>query len=155
MVLQRIVWFIIFTGITQIPALAEVIVKKNKQVCNLSTLSRSVDQANTKLLTMKDQYRTSFKKQLRILKIKKGWSDREFIKNAQPLIQNNQTTAFDKVNKQLISSITALKSTNGEATPNCEMLAQLNFRLDKIIKNTRNKWDHMLLKIKAETEKSF
>ncbi len=154
MVLLRMIWVLAFIITLNSSVLADSARPGESGRCNIQALSQAVHNASIKLRHMKEKYRNNLHKQLVILKRQKGWSDQEFILKAQPLIQNKSISDFDDQNKKLVSVISSLNHSRGNKAPDCEMFARLNFSLNKIIQNTQNKWDHMLLNIKAETHNS-
>ena len=132
------------------PAAAHAEGEKSKaSLCDKATLSISVQDVSDKIKKMKVVYSTAFKKKLGDLKQKNGWNDKEFLKKATPYISNDKIQAFQAKDKKIIADIAGLSSTLDEDKPDCTTLVMLNSHLNKILENTREKWEFMFKNIQS------
>ena len=123
--------------------------------CAKADFEAVVNAAGAALRDLAQQNTPVFQGKLRQLKDKRGWSNDEFLKQAEPLVRDETITGFDKQSEELVARITG-GSAQGEtasAPPDCALLAGLQGDLKLLVEAQSAKWSHMLVKVEAELEK--
>ncbi len=107
-------------------------------VSNASALITQLHETNNKL----------FQQKLRKLRDASHWSDAEYVAKATPYVKDETTSSLDAANAALLEKVQSLEAPKADSDgARCSMLSELKVALDKVVANTKAKWDHMLSKI--------
>ncbi|HEX6000912.1 MAG TPA: hypothetical protein VFZ16_16185 [Hyphomicrobiaceae bacterium] len=123
--------------------------------CAKADFEAVVNAAGAALRDLAQQNTPVFQGKLRQLKDKRGWSNDEFLKQAEPLVRDETITGFDKKSEELVARITG-GGAQGEAAaaaPDCGLLASLQGDLKLLVETQTAKWSHMLIKVDQELGK--
>ena len=95
-----------------------------------------------------------FQAKLRQLKAKRGWSDDQFLKEAEPLVRDDKIAGFDQKSEEFLARITSggQAGASGEA-PDCKLLAELRAIMGSLVETQKAKWAYMFEKIEGELRK--
>lgn len=119
-----------------------------EEECGRDALKQIVAQAGTALTIMNKDKTESFHLRLKELKNKRGWSDKEMLTKAAPIVKNEEVSAFDVKTKIIFAQITELGQ--GANAPSCKMRDQLQELLGSLVENTVAKWALIMDAIEAE-----
>ena len=103
---------------------------------------------------MPAQNTPQFQAKLRQLKAKRGWSDDQFLKEAEPLVRDDKIAGFDQQSEEFLARITSggQAGASGEA-PDCKLLAELRTVMGSLVETQKAKWAYMFEKIEGELRK--
>ena len=74
--------------------------------CSKTDFEAVVDEAAGALRGLAQQNTPQFQAKLRQLKTKRGWSDDQFLKEAEPLVRDEKIAGFDEKTGELLARIT-------------------------------------------------
>ena len=116
--------------------------------CSKADFEAVVDEAAGALRGLAQQHTPPFQAKLRLLKTKRGWSDDQFLKEAEPLVRDEKIADFDDKSAELLARITGGGQTGaaGEA-PDCTLLAGLRASMATLVETQKAKWTYMFDKI--------
>jgi hypothetical protein len=122
--------------------------------CARADFEAIVNAAGAALRDLAKQNRPLFQAKLLQLKDKRSWSDDELKKQAEPLVQDEKTTGYDRKSEELVARITGGGKAEAEpAAPNCALLSGLQTDLKQLVETQQAKWTHVLAKIDQELAK--
>jgi hypothetical protein len=122
--------------------------------CSKTDFEGVVDEAAGALRGLAQQNTPQFQAKLRQLKTKRGWSDDQFLKEAEPLVRDEKITGFDEKSGELLSRITGAgqAGASGDA-PDCTLLVGLRASMAALVETQKAKWAYMFDKIDKELRK--
>ncbi len=113
-----------------------------------------VDEAAGALRELARQNTPQFQARLRQLKTKRGWSDEQFLKEAEPLVRDDKISAFDQKSEEFLARITSGGQTGSSSgAPDCKLLADLRATMQALVETQKTKWAYMFEKIEGELRK--
>jgi|SoiMethySBSTD1v2_1073268.scaffolds.fasta_scaffold13280_2 hypothetical protein len=132
-------------------SLERVAVAQSAGQCSKVDFEAVVDEAGAALRTLAQQNTPQFQARLRQLKQRRGWSDEQFLKEAEPLVRDDRIAAFDQKSEDLLARITgAGQAAPPGGAPNCALLAGLRDSMTTLIETQKAKWAYMFERIDAE-----
>jgi hypothetical protein len=120
--------------------------------CSKADFEAVVDEAAGALRGLAQQNTPHFQASLRQLKAKRGWSDDQFLKEAEPLVRDDKITGFDRTSEDLLARITGAGQA-GAANPDCTLLVGLRASMAALVETQKAKWAYMFEKIEGELRK--
>ena len=122
--------------------------------CSKTDFEAVVDEAAGALRDLARQNTPQFQGKLRQLKGKRGWSDDQFLKEAEPLVRDDKIASFDQKSEEFLVRITSggQTGTSGGA-PDCKLLAELRATMGSLVDTQTAKWVYMFEKIEGELRK--
>src|SRR6185312_805909 len=94
--------------------------------CSKADFEAVVDEAAGALRGLAQQNTPQFQAKLRQLKTKRGWSDDQLLKEAEPLVRDERIADFDDKSAELLARITgAGQAGSAGDAPDCALLAGL------------------------------
>jgi len=112
--------------------------------CDRSSYSEVFDKASVELTKMNNERAKQIKRLLRDLKKLASWTDQEYLRNAAPLVENEQISEFNSRSKALLASVADF---GGSGTTidrgECGKVDELRALFSLLIDNTREKWAFM------------
>ena len=122
--------------------------------CSKADFESVVDEAAGALRTLAQQNTPPFQAKLRQLKAKRGWSDDQFLKEAEPLVRDDKIADFDQKSETLLLRITDGGQAGASAgAPDCNLLAGLRASMATLVDTQQAKWTYMFGKIDQELRK--
>jgi hypothetical protein len=122
--------------------------------CSKADFETVVDEAAGALRNLTHQNTPRFQGKLRQLKAKRGWSDEQFLKEAEPLVRDDKTAAFDQKSEALLARITgAGQAAAPGSAPDCALLSGLRASMATLVETQKAKWAYMFEKIEGELRK--
>jgi hypothetical protein len=122
--------------------------------CSKADFEVVVDEAAGALRDLALQNTPQFQARLRQLKTKRGWSDEQFLKEAEPLVRDEKITGFDQKSEELLARITgAGQAEASSGTPDCALLGGLRASMGTLVETQKAKWSYMFEKIDGELHK--
>jgi hypothetical protein len=122
--------------------------------CSKADFETVVDEAAGALRGLAQQNTPHFQASLRQLKAKRGWSDDQFLKEAEPLVRDEKITGFDRTSEDLLARITGAGQAGAAgATPDCSLLVGLRASMAALVETQKAKWAYMFEKIEGELRK--
>lgn len=124
------------------------------QPCSKADFQAVVNGAAAALRDLNQKNRPSFQEKLRELKAKRGWSNDQFLKEAAPLVKDDNIDRLDTTSSELLAKITAMGQEGANAkAPDCSMMSELNGHMQKLVSAQTEKWSYMFDKLSAELAK--
>jgi len=122
--------------------------------CSKADFEAVVDDAAGALRGLAQQNTPQFQAKLRQLKVKRGWTDDQLLKEAEPLVRDDRIAEFDERSAELLARITGggQAGAAGDA-PDCGLLAGLRASMAALVDTQRAKWTYMFDKIEQELRK--
>jgi hypothetical protein len=122
--------------------------------CSKADFEAVVDEAGGALRALAQQNTPPFQAKLRQLKAKRGWTDAQFLAEAEPLVRDETISGFDRTSDELVLRITSAGQSGaaGEA-PDCALLASLRASMATLVETQKAKWAYMFEKIETELRK--
>ena len=122
--------------------------------CSKTDFEAVVDEAAGALRGLALQNTPQFQAKLRQLKTKRGWSDDQFLKEAEPLVRDEKITGFDEKSAELLARITdAGQAGASGGAPDCTLLVGLRASMAALVETQKAKWAYMFDKIDKELRK--
>ena len=122
--------------------------------CSKADFEAVVDEAGGALRDLAQQNTPHFQASLRQLKAKRGWSDDQFLKEAEPLVRDEKITGFDRKSEELLARITGAGQAGASGgAPDCTLLAGLRASMAALVETQKAKWAYMFDKIDKELRK--
>jgi hypothetical protein len=122
--------------------------------CSKADFEAVVDEAAGALRGLALENTPQFQARLRQLKTKRGWSDEQFLKEAEPLVRDEKIALFDDKSSDLLARITSAgQSTSAGEAPDCTLLAGLRASMATLVETQKAKWSYMFDKIDGELRK--
>lgn len=124
------------------------------QSCAKADFEAVVDEAAASLRDLNQKNRPLFQEKLRELKVKRGWSDDQFMKEAAPLVKDEKTDALDQTSSSLLAKITAMGQEGAQAkSPDCALMAELHSYMQQLVTAQTEKWTYLFDKLTGEMSK--
>jgi hypothetical protein len=119
--------------------------------CSKGDFEAVVDEAASALGALARENTPQFQAKLRQLKAKRGWSDDQFLKEAEPLVRDEKIAGFDQQSEEFLARITSggQAGATGPA-PDCKLLAELRTIMGSLVATQKAKWTYMFERIEAE-----
>jgi hypothetical protein len=122
--------------------------------CSKADFEAVVDEAAGALRELAQQNTPPFQGKLRQLKGKRGWSDDQLVREAEPLVRDDKIAGFDEKSEELLLRITSGGQAGAaDSAPNCKLLAELRSVMGSLVETQKAKWAYMFEKIEAELRK--
>ena len=122
--------------------------------CSKTDFEAVVDEAAGALRDLARQNTPPFQGKLRQLKGKRGWSDDQFVKEAEPLVRDDKIAGFDQKSEEFLTRITSAGQTGSSGgAPDCALLAELLAAMGSLVETQKAKWAYMFEKIEGELRK--
>jgi hypothetical protein len=122
--------------------------------CSKADFEAVVDEAAGALRGLAQQNTPQFQASLRQLKTKRGWSDDQFLKEAEPLVRDDTIAGFDEKSGELLARITGAGQAGAAgAAPDCTLLVGLRASMAALVETQKAKWAYMFDKIDKELRK--
>jgi hypothetical protein len=122
--------------------------------CSKGDFEAVVDEAAGALRELAQQNTPPFQGKLRQLKGKRGWSDDQLVREAEPLVRDDKIAGFDEKSEELLLRITSGGQAGAaDSAPNCKLLAELRLVMGSLVETQKAKWAYMFEKIEAELRK--
>lgn len=119
--------------------------------CTREAFESVVGQSAAALRDLTSKNRPLFQARLRELKEKRGWAHDQFLKQAAPIVQDEQTDAYDKQSSSLLADIERMGAEGSAApTPDCAALTRLRDRMEALVEAQRQKWAYLISKVDRE-----
>jgi hypothetical protein len=113
-----------------------------------------VNEAGSSLRDLNKQNTPVFQAKLRELKDKRGWSNDQFLKEAEPFVRDSEIVALDQKSEQLLNRIAGGGQQGASGgTPDCGQLTELRTALKWLVETQQTKWTYMFAKISKELAK--
>jgi hypothetical protein len=130
------------------PALAQT------STCSKADFEGVVDEAAAGLRDLTRQNTPQFQGRLRQLRDKRGWSNDQFLKEAEPYVRDDTITAFDRKSEDFLARITGGGQSQAAATKlDCGLLADLHAAMQALVETQKAKWAYMFQKLEKELAK--
>src|SRR5215470_5930289 len=120
------------------------------QGCAKADFEAVVNEAGSALRDLNRQNTPTFQAKLRDLKDKRGWSNDQFLKEAEPFVRDAEIVAHDQKSEQLLMRITGAGQQGSDTGPDCGLLAELRAALKSLVETQKAKWAYMFGKIEKE-----
>ena len=122
--------------------------------CSRADFEAVVDEAAGALRDLALQNTPQFQARLRQLKAKRGWSDEQFLKEAEPLVRDEKIAGFDQTSEELLARITGAGQVGASnEAPDCALLGGLRASMGTLVETQKVKWSYMFEKIDGELRK--
>jgi hypothetical protein len=122
--------------------------------CSKADFEAVVDEAAGALRDLALQNTPQFQARLRQLKAKRGWSDEQFLKEAEPLVRDEKIAGFDQKSEELLARITGAGQVGASSeAPDCTLLGGLRASMGMLVETQKAKWSYMFDKIDGELRK--
>ena len=122
--------------------------------CSKGDFEAVVDEAAGALRELAQQNTPPFQGKLRQLKGKRGWSDDQFVREAEPLVRDDKIAGFDEKSEEFLLRITSGGQAGAaDGAPDCKRLAELRAVMGSLVETQKAKWAYMFEKIEAELRK--
>lgn len=119
--------------------------------CARADFEAVVDTAAAALRDLNAKHKPAFQEKLRLLKDKRGWSHDQFLKEAAPLVRDNEIAGYERATEELLDTISNLGQEGSAAkSPDCGMLVQLQEHMKRLVATQTAKWDYMFAKVETE-----
>lgn len=113
-----------------------------------------VDEAAASLRDLTRQNTPPFQGKLRQLKDKRGWTNDQFLKEAEPFVRDDTIAGFDQKSAEFLARITSAgQSQTSAATPDCALLGELRASMKALVDTQKAKWSYMFEKLDKELAK--
>ena len=121
--------------------------------CSKADFEAVVDEAAAALRSLNHENTPQFQARLRQLKDKRGWSNDQFMKEAEPFVRDEQIAAHDRKSEEFLARITSAGQVGASATPDCALLAELRGAMKALVDTQTAKWAYMFDKLEKELRK--
>ena len=142
--MERALTLIVLISLAAAPARAQ-------PGCARSDFEVVVETAAAALRDLNLKHKPAFQEKLRNLKEKRGWSHDQFLKEAAPLVRDDEIAAYERTTEELLDTISNLGQEGSAAkSPDCGMLVQLQEHMKRLVATQTAKWDYMFAKVETE-----
>lgn len=122
--------------------------------CGKVDFEAVVEEAASSLRDLNAQNKPTFQDKLRQLKVKRGWTHDQFMREAAPFVRDDKIAEFDTNTEQLLGAIASMGQEGAAAAaPDCALLLELRARMRVLVETQTAKWSYMFSKIDAELAK--
>lgn len=123
------------------------------QTCAKADFEAVVDEAAGALRALTHQNTPVFQGKLRQLKDKRGWSNDQFLTQAEPLVRDETIVGFDQKSEDLLARITQGGHSDTARAPDCAFLAELRTQMSVLVETQKAKWAYMFERLEKELAK--
>jgi len=123
------------------------------QTCAKADFEAVVDEAAGALRTLNQKNTPVFQAKLRQLKDKRGWTNDQFLTQAEPLVRDETIVGFDQKSEDLLARITQGGQSGTARAPDCAFLAELRAQMAMLVETQKAKWSYMFERIEKELAK--
>jgi hypothetical protein len=121
------------------------------RACAKADFEQVVEEAAGSLRDLNTKNRPEFQDKLRQLRVKRGWTQDQFLQEAKPYVQDGKIADFDQRSDELLSTISNMGQEGVAAKkPDCALLLELRARMKVLVDTQTQKWTYMFDKIDAE-----
>lgn len=146
------VWLV--TGVLLAHAGAATGAQAQAGECSKADFEAVVDEAAASLRELTRQNTPQFQARLRHLKDKRGWSNDQFMKEAEPFVRDDAIAGFDQKSEEFLGRImSGGQSQSTSAKPDCALLLELRANMKALVDTQRTKWAYMFDKLDKELAK--
>ena len=117
------------------------------ETCTRETLRRVVDEAGARLRVITAETQPRIMASLRKLKEKRGWSGPDSDEKAAALMSDARTVELDSKSATLFARIDELSQTDGQGSPDCSRLAELEATSLELQATVKAKAQHILSRL--------
>ena len=122
--------------------------------CSKGDFEAVVNEAGAALRDLNLQNTPAFQTKLRQLKDKRGWTDDQFLKAAEPFVRDGDIVAYDQKSEELLNRITGAGQQGASAAAaDCGLLTELRAAMKLVVETQKAKWAHMFAKLDKELAK--
>jgi hypothetical protein len=122
--------------------------------CSKADFETVVNEAGAALRDLNRQNTPPFQTKLRQLKEKRGWTDEQFLKAAEPFVRDADIVAYDQKSEELLNRITGAGQKGASAgAADCGLLGELRAAMKVLVETQKAKWAHMFAKLDKELAK--
>ncbi len=115
------------------------------QPCTQSAFSAVTHRTGSVLGELNEKQADLFRARLEMLRASNGWSEREMLVYAGPMMQDEAVLAIDAQNQRLVSELTSLSHDGAQGRDQrCKMLERVEAIMAQLIANTRKRWRLLL-----------
>jgi hypothetical protein len=119
-----------------------------QQVCAKADFEAVVDEAAAALRDLNAHNRPAFQDKLRLLREKRGWSQDQFLRQAEPFVRDDQIVEFDNRSQEFLARINSLGEEGaGAKAPDCKLLAEVRAAMKGLVDTQTEKWGYMFAKL--------
>lgn len=111
--------------------------------CTRDDFAAVVEQAADALRTMNSENTPKFQAKLRALKVRRKWSQDQFMKEAAPFVQDDDIQGYDETTGTLLNKIQGLGEGGSGREPDCALLQVLRMHMQSLVETTEAKWSYM------------
>ena len=123
-------------------------------VCARAEFEAVVDDAGTVLREMTQKNSATFQAKLRALKVKRNWTQDQFVAEGTRFVQNEKIASLDETSARLLDAINRSDGANGsEPHDDCAHLTTMKADLTALVAVQNEKWSYMFATIDAELTK--
>lgn len=116
--------------------------------CGRPEFEAVVESAAATLRDLSAKNRPGFQDKLRALKVKRGWSTEEFMREAATYVQDDKITELDQRAGDLLTRINTMGEAGAAAkAPDCKLLAELRGTMWSLVDAQTEKWAYMFAKL--------
>lgn len=113
-----------------------------------------VGEAAAALRDLTQKNKPVFQARLRLLRDKRGWTQDQFLKEAQPLVQDDKIAGYDEQSSAFLAKIEAMGSSGaGGGDTSCKALALVRAQMKSLVDVQTAKWAYMFERIDRELVK--
>ena len=132
-------------------SLAAVAPARAQPPCARADFEDVVETAAAALRELNLKHKPAFQEKLRNLKEKRGWTHDQFLREAAPLVRDDEIAAYERTTEDLLDTIANLGQEGSAAkSPDCGMLVQLQEHMKRLVATQTAKWDYMFAKVETE-----
>jgi hypothetical protein len=119
--------------------------------CSRTDFESAVGDAAQTLVALNQKNAAPFQAKLRQLKDKRGWSHDQFMKEAQPLVQDEKIAEFDRQSGEFLDRINSMSDAGTTSrVPDCKLLAELRANMKAMVDAQVAKWAYMFERVDKE-----
>ena len=122
--------------------------------CSKTDFEAVVDEAAGALRDLNRANTPQFQAKLRQLKDKRGWSNDQFMTEAEPFVRDATIAGFDQKSEELLGRIMSggqAQSTSDK--PDCGLLGGLRATMKALVETQKGKWAYMFDKLDKDLAK--
>jgi hypothetical protein len=124
--------------------------------CDRAEFETVVAKASETLRDLTAEKKPAFQTKLRELMEKRGWTYDQFVKEAGPLVSDDNVTAYDQTSADLLAKINRMGEAGRSdaapgAPPDCRLLNDLRATMTALVATQTEKWAYLFTKLDAES----
>jgi hypothetical protein len=121
--------------------------------CAKADFEAVVNEAGAALRDINRENTPRFQDRLRQLKDKRGWSNDQFLKEAEPFVRDAEIGAYDRKSEELLIRITGGGQQASATVVDCSVLTGLREAMKVLVETQKAKWAYMFAKLDKELAK--